>query len=44
VFVTPILSLAIYEDDDLSEVIPNSGPEEHRTVPAYLESVARRDD
>jgi hypothetical protein len=44
VFVTPILSLGIYEDDDLSEVIPHSGLEEHRTVPAYLESIATHDD
>jgi hypothetical protein len=44
VFVTPILSLAIYEDNDLHDVIPNSGPEEYHTVTAYIESVATHDD
>lgn len=38
VFVTPILCLALYEDTDLNAVIPNSGPEEHRTVTEYLDS------
>lgn len=43
VFVTPILSLAIYEDDDLHEVIPNTGPEEHHTVTAYIDSLVETD-
>jgi hypothetical protein len=44
VFVTPILCLALYEDTDLHAVIPNSGPEEHRTVTAYIDSLAATDD
>jgi hypothetical protein len=44
VIAPPLLCLAVYEDEMLSEVIPHSGPEGHLTVPEWLQSVASNDD
>lgn len=44
VFITPVLSLAIYVNTDLQTVVPNSAVEEHRTVTAYLDALAATND
>jgi hypothetical protein len=44
VITPPILCLALYEDETLSEVVPHSGPEGHHTVTERLQSLTPNDE